>query len=62
MMHLDKAQQIMFNSFIIQVGQDSSDQKKKRVIKMFISVVALFFICWAPFHIVEINNDVHEMM
>lgn len=40
----------------------SESRKKKRAVIMMVTVVALFVVCWAPFHVVHMMNEYSEYL
>ncbi|XP_016368896.1 pyroglutamylated RFamide peptide receptor-like [Sinocyclocheilus rhinocerous] len=44
-----------------EINKISRQVKKKRAVKMMITIVLLFTICWAPFHIVHMLFEYNEL-
>ncbi len=43
-------------------GSAETTKKKRRLVKMFLLIVILFFLCWGPWHLIDIIDDMLEVL
>ena len=42
-------------------GTTGTTHKRRRIVRMFITVTALFVCCWMPYHVIELVHDTMEV-